>query len=160
MTKTLLNEWNVDAEELESAIRLIRTLDPAGVCAYDMRDCFKLQLERRGVTDRIPYEIIDDYLKEVAERKFSGISRRMKISTARVRTKTRGTPSRPPSSQFHRVLYRFTIAPNLQLASHAPHFMHFLLSITKGLRTCPLMAPAGQLRAHRLHPRHFSGSMA
>lgn len=85
MTKTLLNEWNVDAEEMESAIRLIRTLDPAGVCAYDMRDCFKLQLERRGVTDRIPYEIIDDYLKEVAERKFSGISRRMKISTARVR---------------------------------------------------------------------------
>lgn len=85
MTKTLLNEWNVDAEELESAIRLIRTLDPAGVCAYDMRDCFKLQLERRGVTDRIPYEIIDDYLKELAERKFSGISRHMKISTARVR---------------------------------------------------------------------------
>lgn len=85
MTKTLLNEWNVDAEELESAIRLIRTLDPAGVCAYDMQDCFKLQLERRGVTDRIPYEIIDDYLKEVAERKLSGISRRMKISTARVR---------------------------------------------------------------------------
>lgn len=85
ITKTLLNEWNVDAEELESAIRLIRTLDPAGVCAYDMRDCFKLQLERREVTDRIPYEIIDDYLKELAERKFSGISRRMKISTARVR---------------------------------------------------------------------------
>ena len=72
----------------------------------------------------------------------------------------RGTPSRPPSSQFHRMLYRFSIAPNLQLASHAPHFMHFMLSITKGLRTCPLMAPAGQLRAHRLHPRHFSGSMA
>lgn len=37
--------------------------------------------------------------------------------------------------------------------------MHFSVSITNGFLTSPVIASTGQLRAHRLHPLHFSGSI-
>ncbi len=72
-------------KEAESAIRLIREMDPPGVGAFGLKDCLKMQLDRKGVRDRILYQIIDDYLEEVAENRFSTISRALKISTEKTR---------------------------------------------------------------------------
>src|SRR5687768_570619 len=38
---------NVDAEELRAAVRLVQTLEPAGVAARDLPECLMLQLEAR-----------------------------------------------------------------------------------------------------------------
>ena len=37
----------VDAEELKAAVRLVQTLEPAGVAARDLQECLMLQLEAR-----------------------------------------------------------------------------------------------------------------
>jgi RNA polymerase sigma-54 factor len=42
----------VDAEELRAAVRLVQTLEPAGVAARDLQECLMLQLEAR--TERGP----------------------------------------------------------------------------------------------------------
>src|SRR5688500_7677791 len=43
---------NVDADELRAAVRLVQTLEPAGVAARDLQECLMLQLESR--TERGP----------------------------------------------------------------------------------------------------------
>jgi len=40
-------EANVDADDLRSAVRLVQTLEPAGVAARDLTECLMLQLEER-----------------------------------------------------------------------------------------------------------------
>jgi RNA polymerase sigma-54 factor len=43
---------NVEAEDLRAAVRLVQTLEPAGVAARDLQECLMLQLEAR--TERGP----------------------------------------------------------------------------------------------------------
>lgn len=46
------SDANVDAEELRAAVRLVQTLEPAGVAARDLQECLTLQLHAR--TERGP----------------------------------------------------------------------------------------------------------
>ncbi len=50
-------------EQLGAVADRIRALDPAGVCAYDLRDCLSLQLKRLEPTSsrKIALEIVDYY---------------------------------------------------------------------------------------------------
>ena len=41
------DDANVDADDLRSAVRLVQTLEPAGVAARDLQECLMLQLEDR-----------------------------------------------------------------------------------------------------------------
>ena len=52
-----------------------------------------------------------------------------------------------------------SIAPNLHFAMQAPHFRHFSASMTCGVLTVPLIAPAGHTRAQAVQPLHFAGSI-
>ena len=55
--------------------------------------------------------------------------------------------------------YFLTTAPNLHFSMQTPHLMHLVVSMTWGCLTEPLMAPTGQLRAHRVQPLHLSATM-
>ena len=46
-----------------------------------------------------------------------------------------------------------------QVDTHAPHFMHFFSSMTKGDLIWPDIAPTGQPLAQREQPRQSSGSI-
>jgi len=55
-------------EEVKEAIRVVQTLDPAGVAASDLRECLLLQLESRGAKDGVAWQIVFDHLKLVETR--------------------------------------------------------------------------------------------
>ncbi len=55
-------------EDVKEAIRVVQTLDPAGVAAYDLRECLLLQLESRGAKDGVAWQIVHDHLKLVETR--------------------------------------------------------------------------------------------
>jgi RNA polymerase sigma-54 factor len=55
-------------EEVKEAIRVVQTLDPAGVAASDLRECLLLQLESRGAKDGVAWQIVHDHLKLVETR--------------------------------------------------------------------------------------------
>ncbi|HEV8414934.1 MAG TPA: RNA polymerase factor sigma-54 [Bryobacteraceae bacterium] len=55
-------------EEVKEAIRVVQTLDPAGVAASDLRECLLLQLESRGAKDGVAWQIVFDHLKMVETR--------------------------------------------------------------------------------------------
>jgi len=55
-------------EDVKEAIRVVQTLDPAGVAASDLRECLLLQLESRGAKDGVAWQIVHDHLKLVETR--------------------------------------------------------------------------------------------
>jgi RNA polymerase sigma-54 factor len=58
-------EGNLAPADVQEAIRVVHTLDPAGVGAKDLRECLLLQLESRGGRGGVAWQIVADHLKMV-----------------------------------------------------------------------------------------------
>ncbi|GAA0805276.1 RNA polymerase factor sigma-54 [Faecalicatena orotica] len=72
-------------ETFEEALFIIRGMEPAGIGAFSLSDCLELQLERAGIKDDLLIEIIDNFLGEVALGNINHISRKLKVSTGKVK---------------------------------------------------------------------------
>jgi len=64
--------------DVEEAIRVVHTLDPAGVGAADLRECLLLQLESRGGKGGVAWQIVADHLKLVESRQHKDLARLLK----------------------------------------------------------------------------------
>ncbi len=62
-------------EDVTEALRVVHTLDPAGVGARDLRECLLLQLESRGGKNGVAWHIVHDHLKMVELRQSKEIAR-------------------------------------------------------------------------------------
>jgi RNA polymerase sigma-54 factor len=62
-------------EDVKEAIRVVQTLDPAGVAASDLRECLLLQLESRGARDGVAWHVVYDHLKLVETRQPKELAR-------------------------------------------------------------------------------------
>lgn len=65
-------------EDVRSAIRVVQTLDPAGVAASDLRECLLLQLESRNAKGGVAWNIVADYLKLVESRQTKELAKVLK----------------------------------------------------------------------------------
>ena len=76
---------DVTADDLRPALDAVRSLDPAGVCAADLRDCLLLQLDRREPSKDV------ELAREIVDRHFDllGMRRRDKLMA---KTGTSGDP--------------------------------------------------------------------
>ncbi len=54
--------------DVEEAIRIVHTLDPAGVGASDLRECLLIQLDSRNGKGGVAWQIVHDHLKLVESR--------------------------------------------------------------------------------------------
>ena len=64
-------------EEVETVVRVIRTLDPPGVGARDLRDCLLLQLKRRDQesdTVRLAGRLLTDHFDLLSKRHYTALS--------------------------------------------------------------------------------------
>jgi RNA polymerase sigma-54 factor len=61
--------------DVAEALRVVHTLDPAGVGAADLRECLLLQLESRGGKGGVAWQVVFDHLKLVELRQFKEIAR-------------------------------------------------------------------------------------
>jgi RNA polymerase sigma-54 factor len=50
-------------EEVEEALRIVQSLDPAGIAAHDVRECLLLQLESRNGKGGVAWQIVANHLK-------------------------------------------------------------------------------------------------
>ena len=71
-------EEGISLEDVQEAIRVVQTLDPAGVAASDLRECLLLQLESRGAKDGVAWQIVFDHLKLVETRQPKELARLLK----------------------------------------------------------------------------------
>src|SRR5579884_472870 len=61
--------------EVEEALRMVQTLDPAGIAARDLRECLLLQLESRGAKGGVAWHIVDKHLKQLQSRQYREMAR-------------------------------------------------------------------------------------
>jgi RNA polymerase sigma-54 factor len=78
-----------DDDELAVALRLVQSLEPAGIAARDLRECLALQLREfqngsRTPTHILATRIVDECLERVAMRDNTGMAKMLGVSTAEV----------------------------------------------------------------------------
>lgn len=74
-------------EQLKEVAERIRSLDPAGVCAYDLRDCLSLQLKRLEPSDarKNAIEIVDYYFDLFSLRHYDRLAAALGIDREKLR---------------------------------------------------------------------------
>ncbi len=70
-----------DAEEM---LRIIQKLDPAGVCARDLRECLLLQLEARQETGTLAYRLVKEAFEDLKAHRWSDLGKRFGLEAAEV----------------------------------------------------------------------------
>ncbi len=71
----LIEASSKDADVVDEVLSVIRSFDPAGVGAADLRECLLLQLERIGKIDSLEYQVIDQHMDALGRRRFPEIAR-------------------------------------------------------------------------------------
>jgi RNA polymerase sigma-54 factor len=73
-------------EDVQSAISVVQTLDPAGVAASDLRECLLLQLESRNAKGGVAWSIVADHLKLVESRQTKELAKVLRRPMEHVQT--------------------------------------------------------------------------
>jgi RNA polymerase sigma-54 factor len=71
----LAGSGNHQPSDVTEALRVVHTLDPAGVGASDLRECLLLQLESRGGKGGVAWQVVFDHLKLVELRQPKELAR-------------------------------------------------------------------------------------
>jgi RNA polymerase sigma-54 factor len=66
---------SLPGEKISEVLKIIRTFDPPGVGAGDLRECLMLQLERAGRQESLEYRIVRDFMNELGKRRIPEIAR-------------------------------------------------------------------------------------
>jgi len=67
---------NVDYKDVEEALKIIQTLEPAGIGARDLKECFLIQAKRNR--DEMLFKFIEECWELLLKRKFNEIGKKMK----------------------------------------------------------------------------------
>ncbi len=71
----LVGQAGLPLEQIESVLQVVQSFHPPGVAARDLRECLLLQLERRGETQTLEYQIINQHFEALSKRRIPEISR-------------------------------------------------------------------------------------
>jgi RNA polymerase sigma-54 factor len=99
-----------NAEVVEDAVRLVRTLDPPGVGAFDIKDCLLLQLEQMPGDNLIAWRVVREYLKELAANKLPEIAKALDVTVETV-------------IEARDIIRRLNPKPGLEFSNEPPHFV-------------------------------------
>ena len=81
----IAHETGADLYLIRNCLDLLKTLEPAGVFSFDLKDCLISQLDETADNFGITKEIISNHLEDMASGKISSISRALGLPTAEVR---------------------------------------------------------------------------
>ena len=75
---------SIPTSVLNQAIRLLQSLEPAGVGAFTLRECILLQLERKGLTGSDAFVVARDYLELLGKNQLPQIAKKSGIPLHRI----------------------------------------------------------------------------
>jgi RNA polymerase sigma-54 factor len=89
-------------ENVQAAQQLLKTFDPPGIGAQDLKGCLFLQLEAKGRSGSIAARIIRDHFELLTRRRIPDLARRLGISTEEIQTAIEeiGTLDPSPGRRF------------------------------------------------------------
>lgn len=81
----IANKINVSAKKIICKLEILKELEPYGIFSENLQECLLKQLEKKDMKNTVAWKIVEDFFEDIAQSKFSRISRSLKISTAEVR---------------------------------------------------------------------------
>lgn len=73
-----------ECSTVEDILQVIQTFDPPGVAARDLKECLLIQLKQMGISNEPVFNIIENYLEEVAQNKYPYIAKKLGITALEV----------------------------------------------------------------------------
>ncbi len=77
-------EVEVPPELVKHALARVQDLEPAGVAARDLKECLKIQLRKKKISDLIIYQMVDGYLEFIAENKIRQLAKQLDLEIGQV----------------------------------------------------------------------------
>src|SRR5437764_9584892 len=62
-------------EEVQEGLRVVQSLDPAGIAAKDVRECLLLQIESRNGKGGVAWQIVAGYMRLLEMRQFKELAK-------------------------------------------------------------------------------------
>lgn len=78
------SKLKIEEKLVLKALELVQSLDPPGIGARNIKECLSLQLTRKKYEDRNLYSIVENHLEDLADNKYSAISKALNISPKEV----------------------------------------------------------------------------
>ncbi len=75
----------MEFRKVEEALRLVQSLEPAGVGARNLKECLFIQLERRNIRDALVHKLIDRYLELLSKNQLEVIAKEAKVSVSEIK---------------------------------------------------------------------------
>ncbi|MFH2138114.1 MAG: RNA polymerase factor sigma-54 [Candidatus Omnitrophota bacterium] len=99
----------------EEVLKMVQELDPAGVAARDLKECLIIQLRRQGKENSTEAVIIQQFLPELAAKKYAKISKALKIPLTQIKKHVEniGRLDPKPCRNFSQIALR--IVPDILL---------------------------------------------
>ncbi|MFO7821446.1 MAG: RNA polymerase factor sigma-54 [Lentisphaeria bacterium] len=74
-----------DIAKVKQALDIIKSFDPPGIGAADLRECLLLQLKRSGREKTLEYQVVDKHLEDVGRNRLREITRKLNTSMSELR---------------------------------------------------------------------------
>jgi len=74
----------VSRKKVEKVLNLLKTFDPVGVCAKDLKECLLIQAKHFGVGNSIVTEIIENHLNHLENKNYNAICKAIKAEMEEV----------------------------------------------------------------------------
>jgi len=81
---SVARQFDIEPVVIKQALDLLRSFDPPGIGATDLRHSLLLQLERAGETDSIEYRIVSELLEDLARKRYPPIARQLGTTIDRI----------------------------------------------------------------------------
>ena len=80
----LMEATGEDRDMIDEVLCVIRSFEPVGVGARDLRECLLLQLERKGRIDSLEHLVVDRHMDALGRRRFPEIARALGVEVDEV----------------------------------------------------------------------------
>ncbi|MFD3155864.1 RNA polymerase factor sigma-54 [Haloimpatiens sp. FM7330] len=82
--ENICEEIEAKKDDVEYALKVVQSLEPDGIACGDLKECLKIQLNKKGIKDENLFGLIDDCLELLANNKLGEISKKLKIKKSEV----------------------------------------------------------------------------
>lgn len=72
-------------KDIEDALKIVKSFDPVGICAYNLEECLIIQLHKKKINDIVLENLIKHFLIELSEGKNKEICKKLKISEEKLK---------------------------------------------------------------------------
>lgn len=72
-------------KDIEDALKIVKSFDPVGICAYNLEECLIIQLHKKKINDIVLENLIKYFLIELSEGKNRKICEKLKISEEKLK---------------------------------------------------------------------------